>query len=86
MKTFIFEVLSMYDRKSRRDWSIKALCKYKFGHNSLRMIFTIIISYNISYHVMHITNCCLMTQHFSSIKKKKRKEKKALLFIGYFAL
>ena len=32
-------------------------------------------------HVMHITNCCLMTQYFSSIKGKK-----ALSFTGYFAL
>ena len=32
-------------------------------------------------HVMDITNCCLMTQHFSSIKGKK-----ALSFTGYFAL
>ena len=32
-------------------------------------------------HMMHITNCCLMTQHFYSIKGKK-----ALSFTGYFAL
>ena len=32
-------------------------------------------------HVMHITNCCLITQHFSSIKGKK-----ALSFTGYFVL
>ena len=31
--------------------------------------------------VMHITNCCLMTQHFSSIKGKK-----ALSFTGYLEL
>ena len=51
---------------------VHVTCTFEIGQGVVKLLMD---------HVMHIANCCFMTQHFSSIKGKK-----ALSFTGYFAL